>query len=343
MASNTPSTSPPEDRISEITVRKAVNALLKWRKLHPKTTTQKPSPEEEGEEEDQEFFDNEDDNNEEDFVYLLLTLKKTPPKDITPHKIPLPNPLQTLTKDDNNNNNNNLSLCLIIDDRPIKSPYKITAEFAQKKVKSEDIPIAKVLKLSKLKSDCKTLEGRRNIYNSYHMFFADKRVISLLPGVLGKQFYKRKRKIPVGLELRRKDNWKEQIEKAVGSAFLCFGRGSCSSLRVGNCGGMGTDEIVENVFAAIKGILEVVPKKWGGIRALHLKLSDSLALPVYDRSSKLLNGEDGVKEGGREDGRNAMLVDKKTKEEKVNLRDKRVFEGGKTGRTKSLENNHWNK
>ncbi|KAL3502365.1 hypothetical protein ACH5RR_036814 [Cinchona calisaya] len=306
----------PEDRISETSVRKAVNALLKWRKLNPKTTTQNKqlSQESPEDEENQEFFDNED--NSEDFIYLLLTLKKIPPKDIskTPHKIPLPNPLRPLT-------DNYLNLCLIIDDRSIKSPYKITAEYAQKKIISEGIPITKVLKLSKLKSDCKSFEGRRNLYNLYDNFFADKRVISLLPNVLGKQFYKKKRKVPVPLDLRGSGNWKEEIQRACDSALLCLGSGSCSNLRVGRIGldcGMGSNEIVENVFAAIRGILAIVPKKWGGIRALHLKVSDSLALPIYDASPDLrVNGEDGVKERGLEVRKNGILVDKKTKEEKL--------------------------
>lgn len=288
------STSPPspEDRISQATVTKAVKALLKWRKLHPRTTHQKPAAD--GEEK-QEFLEDEDGNEEEDFIYLLLTLMKIPPKDLSkiPHKISLPNPLYSLAHD-------NLRLCLIVDDRPIKSPHRITAEFAQKKVKSEDIPVDKVVKLSKLKSDCKTLEGRRKLYESYDMLFTDKRVFSLLPGVLGKQFYKKKRKIPVPLDLRSRNNWKDQIERAVNSTFLCFGKGSCSVVKVGKCAGMSSDEIVENVFAAIKEIAEVLPKKWGGIRALHLKLSDSLALPVYDGNSGLLNAEDGIEEGGLE-------------------------------------------
>lgn len=39
--------------------------------------------------------------------------------------------------------------------------------------------------------------------------------------------------------------------------------------------------IVENVVAAIDGIVEFVPKKWKGVRGLHLKLAESLPLPLY--------------------------------------------------------------
>lgn len=289
-----------EDGVCINTVRKAVRALLKWRKLHPRAA-QKPASQ--LLDEQHEFLDEENDDGNEDFIYLLLTLKKIPPKDLskTPHKIPLPNPLHT-------HHLPHLNLCLIIDDRPVKSPSRVTAEVALKKIKSQDIPITKVLKLSKLKSDCKSFEGRRNLYNSFDRFFADKRLVPLLPSVLGKQFYKKK-KVPVPLDLRGSVGWKEQIERACNSALLCLGSGTCSVMRVGE-NGMESDEIVENFVAAIKGIAEVVPKKWGGIRALHVKLSDSLALPIYDALAEVrANVEDGF---DLESRKNGVLKDEKT-------------------------------
>ena len=44
---------------------------------------------------------------------------------------------------------------------------------------------------------------------------------------------------------------------------------------------MEKEQIVENVVAAIDGVVELVPKKLAGVRSLHLKLLESLALPVY--------------------------------------------------------------
>lgn len=301
--------------VSEEKVRKAVKALLKWRKLHPKTPqNQNPTNlEDEDEDEAKEAgFDGEygyDNTDDDGFLYLLLTLKKIPPKDFSkiPHKILLPRPLNSLAE-------GSLNLCLIIDDRPIKSPFRITSEAAQKRIKSEGIPITKVLKLSKLKSEYNSFEARRKLCNSFDVFFADRRVYPLLPKYLGKQFYKKKRRLPVPLDLRRSDTtWKEQIENACNSSLLSFGSGTCNALRIGRCGLnnlMGSEEIIENVFAAIGGIVEIVPKKWNGIRALHLKLSDSLALPIFeaipdqklsteDCGSKEILGDNKIKKGNK--------------------------------------------
>uniref|UniRef100_A0A5B6YKH1 Putative Ribosomal L1 domain-containing protein 1 n=1 Tax=Davidia involucrata TaxID=16924 RepID=A0A5B6YKH1_DAVIN len=250
-------------RVSPDTIQRAVNALLKWN--NSKSKTQKPQLLE-----------------QDDFMYLILTLKKIPPKGRTnPHKIPLLHPLHSP--------HDSSELCLIIDDRP-KS--KLTSEDAKKKIKSEDIPISKVLKLSKLRSDYRPFEAKRKLCDSYNMFFADKRVVPLLPKLLGKQFYKKK-KIPVPVDLTHK-NWKEQIERACSSALLYLRAGTCSVVRVGKVS-MEIGEIIENVVAAIDGVVEVIPKKWAGVRSFHLKFSESLALPIYQALPDMKLKIEGVK------------------------------------------------
>ncbi|CAN4080924.1 unnamed protein product [Withania somnifera] len=259
------------EKTNEDQVRKAVNALLKWKKLQSKKIHKPQNP--------NSLLDQEDEEQEVDnFIYLQLTLKKIPPKQLTtPHKITLPHPLFHPLESFSN-------ICLIIDDRP-KKPHNLKSnldvETVQKKLKSLEIPINKVLKFSKLKSEYKSFEAKRDLYCSYELFLADKRVVHLLQGLLGKQFYKKKRKVPVPVDLRGNSNWKEEIERACSSSLLCLGNGTCSVLKIGR-GGMENSEVMENVVAAIDGIVEFVPKKLSGVRAFHLKFSDSLALPVYE-------------------------------------------------------------
>ncbi|KAK7271219.1 hypothetical protein RJT34_26935 [Clitoria ternatea] len=237
------------ERVSPETVAKAVDALLKWRRSV--SETQKPK-----------LFDE-----DEEFVYLILTMKKIPPKSrINAHKIPIPHPLTSTFSEH----------CLIIDDRPNKA--RITKAQAQSKIQSESIPIAKVLKLSKLASDYRPFEAKRKLCNSYDLFFTDKSIVPLLPRLLGKFFYK-KRKLPVPIDLK-KNNWKEQVDRAFSSAMLFLRTGTCSVIRVAKVR-MERDEIVENIVAAIQGIADVVPKNWANIRSLHVKLLESVALPIF--------------------------------------------------------------
>lgn len=240
----------------------AVNALQKWKE--GESASQKPQllP-------------------EDDFIYLNLTLKKIPPKARTnPFKIPLPKPLF----------DPNSELCLIIDDRPSSN---LTSEAAKKIVKSQNLPVAKVLKLSKLKSNYKPFEAKRKLCDSYDLFLVDRRVVHLLPKLLGKSFFKKK-KLPLPLDLSHK-NWKEQIERAMGCGLLYMRTGTCCMMKVGKIS-MENEEIVENVMEGINGVVKVVPKKWGGVRSLHLKFSDSLALPVYQALPDLKLKIDGVKD-----------------------------------------------
>ncbi|XP_014498861.1 ribosomal L1 domain-containing protein 1 [Vigna radiata var. radiata] len=237
------------ENLNPVTVTKAIDALLKWRRSQ--SETQKPK-----------LFDQ-----DEEFVYLVVTLKKIPAKSrVNPYKIPLPHSLFSQFSEQ----------CLILDDRPNKA--RVTKAQAQAKVQSESIPIAKILKLSKLASDYRAFEAKRKLCDSYDLFFAEKNIVPLLPRLLGKQFFK-KRKLPVPVDLK-KSNWKEQVERACSSAMLFMRTGTCSVVRVAKVG-MERDSIVENVMAAVEGIVEVVPKKWGNVRSLHLKLLESVALPVY--------------------------------------------------------------
>uniref|UniRef100_A0A6N2KYB4 Ribosomal protein L1 n=1 Tax=Salix viminalis TaxID=40686 RepID=A0A6N2KYB4_SALVM len=287
---------PPLSGVSPKTVEKAVNALLKWRSS--KLNTRKPQLLE-----------------QDEFFYLILTLKKIPQKGVSrinAHKIPLPNSLI-------NPLNEAPELCLIIDDRPKSGLNK---DGAKKKIQNDNIPISKIIKLSKLKTDYRPFEAKRKLCDSYDMFFADKRVVPLLPKMLGKQFFKKK-KIPVTLDLKH-HNWKEQIDRACGSALLYLRSGTCSVVKVGRIS-MSREEIGKNVMAAINGIADIVPRKWGGVRSFHLKLLDSLALPVYQAVPDLKMKIDGGPKEEKEKGLVAV-EEEKAKEGRVEKKKGKIQE-----------------
>nr|GEU33286.1 nucleic acid-binding, OB-fold [Tanacetum cinerariifolium] len=255
--------------VSPSTTTAAIEALLKWHKTNTKTDTTL--------------------NPDEDFIYLVLTLKNIPQKAppngshfgirSTPYKIPLPNAIISSPE-----------VCLIIDDRPNSN---LTSKQAKEKIASDGVPVSKVIKLSKLKSSYKPFEAKRKLCDSYDMFFADKRVVPLLPKLLGKHFF-RSKKLPLGVDLCHK-NWKEQIERGFKAGLLSFGTGTCSVVRVARVG-MEKGEIVENVNAGVEGVLSFVPKKILGVRSLHLKFSGSVALPLYQSLPDIklrIDGKDG--------------------------------------------------
>ncbi|XP_023521630.1 ribosomal L1 domain-containing protein 1-like [Cucurbita pepo subsp. pepo] len=279
-------------RVRRETAEKAVESLLQWRS----SKREKPQ-----------LLD------QEDFLYLVVTLKKIPPKGRTnPYKIPLPHPLRSESSE----------LCLIIDDR---TKSNLTKDDARKKIQSENIPISKVIKLSKLKSDYRPFEAKRKLCDSYDMFFADDRVIPMLPSLLGKHFFKKK-KIPVPLNLRHK-NWKEQIEKSCSSGLLYLRRGTCSVVKVAKTS-MEVEEIVNNVIAAIDGIAEIVPKKWSNVQSFHLKVLESIALPLYQTVPELkMKIEAAVR--GKEEETNKEVADAGKSPTPVKVNNKKEKKLGK--------------
>ncbi|XP_058743397.1 uncharacterized protein LOC131616157 [Vicia villosa] len=294
MASENPKSETALENSKVEAITKAVDSLLKWHKS--RSETEKPK-----------LFE------EEDFIYLVLTLKKIPTNGrVNPHKIPIPHSLLSPSSEQ----------CLIIDDRANK-PARLTKDEAKKKIQSESIPISKILKLSKLTTDYRPFEAKRKLCNSYDLFFADKTVVPLLPRLLGKQFFK-KRKVPVQLDLKKK-NWKEQIDRALSSALLFLRTGTCSVLKVAKMS-MERDEIVENLAAAMEGVVEVFPKKWGVVRSFHVKLLESVALPVYQVVPDVRLKIEGVK-----DLEAALVKDEKK------VRDGKDGKKSKKGRIHEIE------
>ncbi|KAK6134962.1 hypothetical protein DH2020_031299 [Rehmannia glutinosa] len=239
-------------RVTKATIDSAISAMLKYKAAHSATEKLQLLP-------------------EDDYIYLNLTLKKIPSNPRTnPFRIPLSHPILDPTS----------QLCLIIDDRP-KSPTPPSDQM-KKLIKSQNIPISKVIKISKLKANYKPFEAKKKAL-----------VVHLLPKLIGKEFFKKK-KLPLGVDLGKK-NLKLQVEKALGSALFYLRSGTCCVMKVGKVA-MEKDEIVENVFDAINGAVERVPKKWDGVRSLHLKFSDSVALPLYQAMPDVKLKIEGLKE-----------------------------------------------
>jgi ribosome biogenesis protein UTP30 len=42
------------------------------------------------------------------------------------------------------------------------------------------------------------------------------------------------------------------------------------------------EQIIENINIAVTGLIEKIPRKWKNIQSVHLKTSESIALPLYN-------------------------------------------------------------
>ncbi|KAJ3677001.1 hypothetical protein LUZ60_002725 [Juncus effusus] len=250
MSSSSSSSSP----VTRETVSSAVAALTKW--MRSNSASSKPSL----------LLDERD-----DFIILQLSLRSIPSTArVNPYLLSLPHPLFPTS-----DLAIGTSVCVIIDDR---NPSSVPASSFLDKAKEVGLPISEAVGINTLRTDYRPFESRRKLCASYDLFLADKRIIPLLPKLIGKTFFvKKKNPLPVNFE---RTGWPEQVKKILGSTFFYLRTGTCIGIRVGRlC--MKVDEIVDNVMRVIDEAVEIVPKKWGNVRSLHLKAVESLALPIY--------------------------------------------------------------
>lgn len=238
-------------KVEEAQIGMAVDALLKW------TGSQKQREKAQLLEDDQ-------------LLYLVVSLKKIPDRGRTnPFRIAIPHPLYQL--------DGSQEICLIVSDRE-QSKEKMNKKMAQERIAKEGLKIAKVIPLSKLKTDYFAYEAKRKLCGSYDIFLVDDRILAELPTLLGKAFYKKK-KHPIPVNLTRAQ-WSGQINASCSSTFMYVSGGTCSVVKVGRVS-QPRVEIIENVKAVIEGVSQQVPKKWENIRALFLKSLESVALPLF--------------------------------------------------------------
>ena len=136
------------------------------------------------------LFDGDGDDGET--YSVMLSTRRVPQKGsnkLVPVKIP--NPLLIPDKTE---------ICLIVKDHQGEGHKE-----AKKKVADmEACGVAKVLGISKLRNNYKPHEAKRQLCDSYDLFCADARVLPILPKLLGKSFFKKKKQ-PVPVDLTKKD------------------------------------------------------------------------------------------------------------------------------------------
>ncbi|KTW30615.1 hypothetical protein T552_00331 [Pneumocystis carinii B80] len=201
-------------------------------------------------------------------IWVILSTKTfiTDTKKLKPSKIVLKHPII----------NQDSECCMIVKDpQRIYKDLVISAKLNKR--------VTKVIGISKLRKKYRSYQQRRELRDSYDFFVADSRVISLLPKLLGKAFYEKKRQ-PIPIDLVTKstpEHLFKEIEKAYSSTYLHLSPGTCTSIK---CGAIcqTPEQIVENIQIITNTLAEKFVKNgWKGIRGFHIKTSESIALPIW--------------------------------------------------------------
>lgn len=199
------------------------------------------------------------------FLSLVISLKRIPGKDKhKPIKLALDHPLL---------DPKSTPVCLIVKDP--QSEYKALLE--ERKITF----ISKVVGIQKLKGKHGSFEARRQLLNSHGLFLADARVIPMLPGLLGKQFFQAK-KLPVPVDITQPNKVKAELEQGISSTYLRLSTGTCISIKIADLSRHNETEVKENLQKVIDQVGKRIPLGgWTNVQGLHIKTGTSASLPVW--------------------------------------------------------------
>jgi len=205
---------------------------------------------------------------EDNLISLIITLKTVPQTAAhTIQKLSLPFPIW----------DDQAQVCIFVRDpqREMKDKFEETGA-----------KITKVIGLTKLRKKWKTHEAKRKLCQSYDLFLCDDRILCLLPKLLGKNFFEKK-KLPIPIKLTGLDPSKV-VNNSRNFTTFQFATGHCCAVRVARTT-MDPEEIIKNIKSVLSGIVTHIPQKWKNIQSLHIKTSDSIALPLYASLPAVLN------------------------------------------------------
>jgi len=195
-------------------------------------------------------------------IYVTVALKRTPDKQrVKPFRIPLKHSLY---------DREGVEICLLTKD-PQRTYKDLLAAHPVKGV-------TKVIGVDKLRKKYIKYQYKRDLLASYQLFLADDRIIPLLPPLIGKKFFlKKKQPVPVSL---KGTNFAKELQKARDSTYMYLGTGPCCAVRIAKAS-FSQEQVIDNVLHSINPIVEKLPKKWANVQAVFVKTHDSVALPVY--------------------------------------------------------------
>jgi len=167
--------------------------------------------------------------------------------------------------------------------------------------------ITRVISVEKLEKKYHSFESKRQLRDSFDLFLADDRIITYLPKILGKTFYKStpKRPMPVRLEVSKPKSSKnaalpstksrkessdtksvvppallaKEIEGTLSTAQINLTPSTTTAVKVG-LASFTSEQLASNVEAVMASLTDRLIA-WRNVRSVHVKGPNTMALPVW--------------------------------------------------------------
>lgn len=168
----------------------------------------------------------------------------------------------------------------------------------------------RIIDIKKLEKKFHSFESKRALLDSHDVFYADDRIVTYLSKLLGKTFYSHtnKRPVPIHLEAyqdkakksaalpstKSKKNEEprtrsvgtataiaKEIEKTMSMTLVNLSPSVTTSVRIG-LSSQAPKEVATNIISTTQQVVDkYVPRQWRGIKAIHVKGPNSMALPIW--------------------------------------------------------------
>ena len=218
-----------------------------------------------------------------------------------PVRIDIPHPLANVSSssskgDDYDDSLRDVEACIIVKDASKEWVQEMIARFP-----SHLGCIKKVLTLQSLRIKHKTYDQRRLLLGRFDVFFADDRIVPMLSKALGTKFFDKKKQ-PIPVRLSREEALPFAIQRCLKSTYMYLSSGTCLTVRAGNTS-MSPSKLLENIMSVCSEVPTKVPRKWSNVRSVSIKTTNSVALPIYNKTPEELAHIARLARGGGEQDR----------------------------------------
>ena len=147
--------------------------------------------------------------------------------------------------------------------------------------------LTKVISINEVRKLFSAYKDRKKLLSEHTHFICDANVMAQLYNLLGKTFADRNNS-PIPINFKSPSKLQDAIMKACSASYMHM-KGQTITVRIG-LSSMTENEVIANALEGLAFAVSKFKGVWGDVRSIHLKLSDSPALPIYSKlPSELLD------------------------------------------------------
>ena len=140
--------------------------------------------------------------------------------------------------------------------------------------------LTKVISINEAKKHYVQFKDKKALLTAHSHFICDSRIVNQIYNILGSTFSARNDH-PVQINFTNPAQLPDLVKKVVSSTYFRLA-GKNISIRLGYST-MKPSHVIENVLEGVPFAIEKLQNDWKDVHSIHLKTSDSAALPIYSK------------------------------------------------------------